>query len=85
MTLPTVVTPKHALSALPTGLRRQLLDSFNKIIRNYRENRWEPSELNGGKLCEVAYSILKGHVDGTFPAKAKKPKNLVVDERLQLR
>jgi hypothetical protein len=42
---------------------------------NFRERRWEPAELNGGKLCEVAYCILRGHVDGSFPAKSNKPAN----------
>ena len=37
----------------------------------------EPSELNGGKLCEVVYSILQGHTAGSFPTKAKKPSNMV--------
>src|SRR5206468_654238 len=46
-----------------------------EIERNFRERRWEPAELNGGKLCEAAYSILKGHVDGHFPAKPSKPSN----------
>lgn len=44
---------------------------------NYREQRWEPSELNGGKLCEVAYTILRGYVDGSYPAKASKPSNML--------
>lgn len=42
-----------------------------------RERRWEPSELNGGKLCEIAYSIAKGYVDGSYPKKATKPRNMV--------
>lgn len=66
------------LGSLPDGLRDDLFRSFNEIVRNYRERRWEPSELNGGKLCEVAYSILQGHVSGTFPPKAKKPDNMLV-------
>jgi hypothetical protein len=45
-------------------------------MRNFRERRWEPSELNGGKLCEVVHSILRGHVDGAMPAKATKPRNM---------
>jgi len=46
-------------------------------VRNYRERRWEPSELNGGKLCEVVYSIVRGHMDGAMPTGAKKPSNMV--------
>jgi hypothetical protein len=63
--------------ALPNRLRDELLHAFNEIVKNYREHRWEPAELNGGKLCEVVYSILKGHVVGKYPARAKKPKNMV--------
>jgi hypothetical protein len=65
------------LGVLPAQLRAQLVDAFNEIAKNYRERRWEPAELNAGKLCEVAYSILKGHVDGSYPKHASKPKNLV--------
>jgi hypothetical protein len=65
------------LGVLPPQLRAELVDSFNNIAKNYRERRWEPSELNGGKLCEVAYSIIKGHVDGSYPKRAIKPKNMI--------
>lgn len=65
------------LAGVPAGLRDELLRALNEVLRNYRERRWEPSELNGGKLCEVVYTILKGHVDGKFPPKASKPSNMV--------
>lgn len=65
------------LAHLPASLRSELLDAYAEILRNFRERRWEPAELNGGKLCEIAYSILKGYVDGKFPNKASKPKNMV--------
>jgi hypothetical protein len=71
------VDPAQALSGIPTTLRAELIDAFTLIVRNYRERRWEPSELNGGKLCEVVHSILRGHVDGKMPAKASKPRNIV--------
>ena len=70
-------TGDEFLGHLPAGLREDLLFAYNEIVRNYREQRWEPSELNGGKLCEVAYTILRGHVDGTFSNKSTKPKNMV--------
>ncbi len=66
------------LDTLPEGLRKELLDAFNQIVKNFRERRWGPSELNGGKLCEVVYTILKGYGDGKYPAKAAKPKNMVL-------
>jgi hypothetical protein len=65
------------LQGIPDELRQPLLDAYNQIVRNYRERRWEPAELNGGKLCEIVYSILKGHVDGAFPPKPSKPRNMV--------
>jgi len=65
---------EDAFSALPTSLRDDLLDAFNEIVKNYRERRWEPSELNGGKLCEAVYTICKGWLEGsTYPARAEKP------------
>ncbi|QQO10364.1 hypothetical protein [Breznakiella homolactica] len=63
--------------SLPDSYKKQLIDEFNKIIRNFRERRWEPAELNGGKFSEVVYSILKGHTDGSFGDKPKKPQNMV--------
>lgn len=74
--LPSLL-PEDALPDLPKRLRKELLDAFDKIVKNYSERRWEPSELNGGKLCEVAYSIVKGIADGSYPARASKPQNVV--------
>lgn len=69
--------PGEALAGIPAGLRTPLITEFNKVARNFREARWEPAELNGGKLCEIVYTILKGHVDGTFPTSPSKPSNMV--------
>lgn len=71
------ISPASVLAALPATLRGEVVQSLNEVLRNYRERRWEPSELNGGKLCEVAYTILRGYVDGSFPSKASKPANMV--------
>lgn len=65
------------LAGIPKGLREPLIQAFDSIVRNFREGRWEPSELNGGKLCEVVYSILAGHVAGAFSSRPKKPRNMV--------
>lgn len=62
---------------LPDTLRGELLESFDSIVKNYRENRWEPAELNGGKLCEVVYAIIRGYADGIYPNHASKPRNMV--------
>jgi hypothetical protein len=72
-------SPGHEsiLGLLPDGLRGELLTAYSRIVKNYRERRWEPSELSGGKFCEVVYTVLRGHVDGSFPAGSKKPRNMV--------
>lgn len=67
-------SPAVALGGLPGGLRNELITEFEKITRNFREGRWEAAELDGGRLCEVVYTILEGHLNGNqFPAQASKP------------
>jgi hypothetical protein len=68
---------EDVFSALPARLRRELVGSFSEIVKNFAERRWEPAELNGGKLCEVAYCVVKGMADGKLPTRAAKPKNMV--------
>ena len=78
---PTAVQPTGGvpmvLGGLPDGLRAELVDELGKIERNFREGRWEPAELDGGRLCEIVYSIVKGELDGSMPARARKPSDLV--------
>ena len=74
--LPELV-PEDVFSDLPQRLRGELLGSFGKIVQSFSERRWEAAELNGGKLCEVAYTVVRGIADGTYPARASKPKNMV--------
>ena len=72
-----VLEEQNLFQTIPEGLRHELLSAYRQILRNFRERRWEPAELNGGKLCEVVYTILRGYVDGKFPNKPTKPKNMV--------
>lgn len=65
----------HLLGSVPPALADELFEKFREIERNFRERRWEPAELNGGKLCEVAYCILRGHLDSRYPVKSYKPQN----------
>ena len=71
------VTPSTALASVPAGLRDPFLAALNEISSNFAAHKWEPSELNGGKLCETAYTILRGHVDGKWAAKPSKPRDFV--------
>lgn len=62
------------LSHIPSTLRNELILEYQKITRNYRELRWEATELDGGRFAEVAYTILAGYLDGgNYPATASKP------------
>lgn len=70
------MNPDALLAGLPPQLRAELVACYTAICRNYRENRWEPSELNGGKFAEVVYTIVHGALDGRFPSKAAKPRNM---------
>jgi hypothetical protein len=65
------------LGQLPATLRDELIQAYGEIVRNFRERRWEPSELNAGKLCEITYSVLRGLIDGSYPARSYKPSNMV--------
>ncbi len=71
------VSTSGLLANLPAGLRTELVQALNKITTNFREGRWEPAELNGGKLCEVVYSIVRGHADGVMPVRPSGPRDMV--------
>lgn len=60
-------------ATLPPTLRDELIACYQEIVRNYIERRWEPAELNGGKFCEIVYTILDGATSGTFASSATKP------------
>jgi hypothetical protein len=71
-----MIDRSRVLSGLPAEFRDPLLATFHEIASNYIEHRWEPSELNGGKFCEVVFSIIDGAIKGKFPAKPTKPANM---------
>jgi hypothetical protein len=72
-----MINPAQVLAGLPPGLREPLIGCYQEIEANYAEHRWEPAELNGGKLCEVVFTIVSGAISGTFPTKPSKPANMV--------
>jgi len=71
------VDPKAAFTALPATLAQDLLAAYAEIVTNYAEHRWEPAELNGGKLCEAVYTIVYGFLSGSYPTRASKPQNML--------
>lgn len=64
-----------ALSSIPAGLRDPLLEEYRSITQNYFEHRWSPSELSGGKFCEVVYTILDGHAKSAYANSPQKPRD----------
>jgi hypothetical protein len=72
-----MIQSNNLLSSLPQGLRNPLIEEYSSIVRNFMERRWSPSELSGGKFCEIVYTILEGHASGKFPNHPNKPRNFV--------
>jgi hypothetical protein len=55
---------------------KDLLDAYSEIITNFADGRWEPSELNGGKLSEVVFTVVSGYLSGSYSLRSTKPRNL---------
>ena len=72
-----MLSPATFLSTLPSGLRTPLIEEYSSIVQNYMEHRWSPSELSGGKFCEIVYTILDGYASGSFATTPNKPRNFV--------
>src|ERR1700761_7472834 len=65
------------LTVIPDGLRKPLIEEYNKILQHYLERRWTASELSGGKYCEIVYTILDGYAKGIYETSPFKPSNFV--------
>jgi hypothetical protein len=63
------------LAGIPRALRDPLLLEYESIVQNYAEHRWSPSELSGGRFCEVVYTVLDGHAKQAYAAAPAKPTN----------
>jgi hypothetical protein len=66
-----------ALTAIPLGLRKPLLDEYQTIVQNFLEHRWLPSELSGGRFSEIVYTILLGYGSPPYASAPSKPSNFV--------
>ena len=71
------MSAQNALSAIPDGLRLSLLSEYGSIVQNYSEHRWTPSELSGGKFCEIVFTILDGYAKGSYAVSPSKPSDFV--------
>lgn len=68
------MTVQTALAAIPEGLRDPLLAEYGSIVQNFAEHRWSPSELSGGKFCEIVFMILDGFAKSSYAATPSKPR-----------
>lgn len=71
------ISTNDALASLPPELRNPLIAEYRDIVANYVERRWRPSELSGGRFCEIVYTILDGHASNTYANAPTKPGNFV--------
>jgi len=78
-----MLTPSNILRNIPDGLRNPLIDEYNSIVQNFMEHKWSPSELSGGKFCEIVYSILNGYPNNYLLSPAKPPNFVDACRRLE--
>ena len=67
----------NTLAGIPVDLRTTLLEEYRSIVLNYSEQKWLPTELRGGRFCEIVFTILEGYASGQYPTKPKKSRNFV--------
>ncbi len=51
---------------IPKEVLDRLESSYNNVKKNFRENRFEPSELNGAKFCEAVFRLLEWHTSKSY-------------------
>ena len=57
-------------ASIPGDIRERLNKHYHEIKHNFALRKYEPSELNGGKICEDVYRLLEWH---TSPTNAYTP------------
>lgn len=55
------VSMRNLFPDISQELTDALENSYAEILKNFREHRFEPTELNGGKFAEAVYRILEHH------------------------
>ena len=65
------------LGLIPKSLRNPLIEEYQSIVNCYSQSRWLPTELSGGRFCEIVCSIIQGFANGSYPTAPMKPQNFV--------
>lgn len=68
---------QNILGLLPSGLREPLLEEYQRIVQCFSEGRWLPSELSGGRFCEIVFTVIDGYTTGTYAPVPSKPQDFV--------
>lgn len=69
---------KTLLSGIPSGLRDPLVAEYKGLTAEYAKGAWKHASLDGGRFCEVVYTILDGALSGGAYASApRKPQDFV--------
>lgn len=59
------VTFDQVFASVPDAIRKRLKQHYHEIKHNYALQKFEPSELNGGKFCEDVFRVLEWHSSPT--------------------
>ena len=68
---------QSVLGLLPSGLRAPLIEEYQTILQSFLENKWLPTELSGGRFCEIVFTVIEGYANGSYPGAPKKPPDFV--------
>lgn len=72
-----MIEASKVLANIPNTLRDPLVEEYKGIVSAHSEGRWKLTSLDGGRFCEVAYTILEGAISGTFASAPIKPARFV--------
>ena len=67
----------NVLGLLPSGLRDPLLEEYQRILQAFSEHRWLPSELSGGRFCEIVFTVIEGYASGSYSSVPTKPQDFL--------
>lgn len=72
-----MIDPQLLLAAIPAPLRDPLVEEYRELCKAFSEGRWKLAALDGGRFCEIVYTIVHGFLSGTFASNPQKPGNFV--------
>lgn len=68
-------TFREIFPSLPEDIRSRLESTYAEIQRRFAEGKFEPTELNGAKFCEVLFRLVEWHTTGKYTPLGTQIKN----------